>query len=71
MFSNGLQDPWSGGGVLRPPNHDVIIILIPDAAHHLDLRSSNEKDSGSVRQARIMEKDAIRKWLRQVSATDD
>lgn len=65
VFSNGLQDPWSGGGVLRAPNNDIIIIIIPDSAHHLDLRSANANDPESVQVARTREKDAIRKWLRQ------
>lgn len=34
-------DPWSGGGVLREPNDQVKMIIIPDIAHHLDLRESN------------------------------
>lgn len=65
VFSNGLQDPWSGGGVLRTPNADIIIIIIPDSAHHLDLRAANANDPGSVLAARIREKDAIRKWIRK------
>lgn len=65
VFSNGLNDPWSGGGVLRTPNKEIIIIIIPDSAHHLDLRAANAQDPGSVLAARIKEKDAIRKWIRQ------
>lgn len=63
MFSNGLQDPWSGGGVLRSPNRDIIVIIIPEAAHHLDLRSANPQDPASVVQARLIEKAAIKKWI--------
>lgn len=63
VFSNGLLDPWSGGGVLRSPNSDVKIIIMTDTAHHLDLRSSNAKDPYTVIEARNMEKQAIRQWL--------
>lgn len=57
------MDPWSGGGVLRTPNDKISIIIIPDTAHHLDLRASNPNDPQSVIAARKKEKDAIRKWL--------
>lgn len=57
------MDPWSGGGVLRSQNNDITIIIIPDTAHHLDLRASNPNDPASVIAARNMEKKAIEKWL--------
>lgn len=63
VFSNGLMDPWSGGGVLRTPNDKISIIIIPDTAHHLDLRGSNPNDPESVKGARQKEILAIQKWL--------
>lgn len=57
------MDPWSGGGVLRSPNDKIIVIIIPDTAHHLDLRESNPNDPQSVINARNKEKDAIHIWL--------
>lgn len=63
VFSNGLLDPWSGGGVLRSNNDNVRITIIPDAAHHLDLRSSNAADPKSVIEARKMHISAIKYWI--------
>lgn len=63
VFSNGLLDPWSGGGVLRTKSNKIKVIIIPDAAHHLDLRAAHPNDPGSVRQARAMEHLAIKSWL--------
>lgn len=57
------MDPWSGGGVLRAPNDKITVIIIPDTAHHLDLRASNPNDPASVIAARAMERQEIHKWL--------
>lgn len=63
IFSNGLLDPWSGGGVLQTDNGKIYIIIIPEGAHHLDLRSSNPKDPASVVQAREQESKIILNWI--------
>lgn len=63
IFSNGLLDPWSGGGVLRINNERVKIIIIPEGAHHLDLRATNKADPGSVIVARLLELDTIKEWI--------
>lgn len=63
VFSNGLLDPWSGGGVLRALNGHVQVVLIPDGAHHLDLRAANPDDPFSVIAARKIELKAIKKWI--------
>ncbi|XP_011637730.1 lysosomal Pro-X carboxypeptidase [Pogonomyrmex barbatus] len=64
-FSNGLLDPWSSGGVLRNLSSSAVAILIPDAAHHLDLRESNRNDPYSVTLARKFHKYSIRKWIEE------
>lgn len=65
VFSNGLLDPWSGGGVLSNISKTVSAIVIPEGAHHLDLRSSNPADPPSVRKARKFHSDSIHKWLKK------
>ncbi|XP_013097399.2 lysosomal Pro-X carboxypeptidase [Stomoxys calcitrans] len=65
IFSNGLLDPWSGGGVLQTDNEAIHIIIIPEGAHHLDLRASNPNDPRSVIQARQREKNIIGKWIEE------
>ncbi|XP_023220750.1 lysosomal Pro-X carboxypeptidase-like [Centruroides sculpturatus] len=65
IFSNGLLDPWSGGGVLKSLSDSLIALVMPDAAHHLDLRASNSKDPSSVIKARKVEKKFIKRWIRQ------
>lgn len=63
VFSNGLLDPWSAGGVLENVSKTIIAVLIPEGAHHLDLRASNSRDPYSVRLARATHKAAISRWL--------
>jgi len=64
VFSNGLLDPWSGGGVLNNISKTVLAILIPEAAHHLDFRARNPSDPASVIEARNFHKRVIHGWLR-------
>lgn len=63
IFSNGLLDPWSGGGVLRSFNEAVDVIIIPEGAHHIDLREENVLDPASVRQARKFHVKRFKKWI--------
>lgn len=65
VFSNGLMDPWAGGGVLRSSNSNIEIVLIPEGAHHIDLRAANENDPGSVRGARSIHLKNIQNWIKQ------
>lgn len=52
LHRNGLLDPWYGGGILKSISDTVVSIVMEDAAHHLDLRSSNPADPPSVVDAR-------------------
>ncbi|XP_030748658.1 lysosomal Pro-X carboxypeptidase [Sitophilus oryzae] len=65
VFSNGLLDPWSSGGVLQNVSSEIAAIVIPDGAHHFDLRGSNALDSESVQNARKFHQNQIKKWLHQ------
>ncbi|XP_076371488.1 lysosomal Pro-X carboxypeptidase isoform X2 [Tachypleus tridentatus] len=65
IFSNGLLDPWSGGGILKSLSESLVAIIIPGATHHLDLRSANSRDPPSVIKARYLEEKIIKKWLHQ------
>ncbi|XP_067103073.1 lysosomal Pro-X carboxypeptidase isoform X1 [Osmerus mordax] len=65
VFSNGGLDPWSGGGVTQSISASLVAIVIPDGAHHLDLRFNNEYDPQSVLSARALEVDYFKHWILQ------
>lgn len=69
IFSNGGLDPWSAGGVTYNISESLVSILIPDGAHHLDLRYSNDQDPPSVRAARALEVKYFREWIKQAEKT--
>lgn len=63
VFSNGLLDPWSSGGVLSNISSSVSSVIISEGAHHLDLREENKNDPKSVIEARKFHVNSIRKWI--------
>ncbi|CAO1439472.1 unnamed protein product [Diamesa hyperborea] len=63
VFSNGLLDPWSGGGVLRSYSDDIKVVIIPEGAHHIDLRGDDLVDPASVKETRKIHEKQIKKWI--------
>jgi len=63
VFSNGLFDPWSSGGVVHNISESAVAVIIPEGAHHLDLFFSNPSDPPSVVSARLTELNHIRSWI--------
>ncbi|KAG7471173.1 hypothetical protein MATL_G00121600 [Megalops atlanticus] len=69
IFSNGGLDPWSGGGVTQTISDSLVAIMIPDGAHHLDLRYNTNYDPQSVLDARELEVNYIKLWIKQAAKT--
>ena len=67
FHSNGLRDPWSSGGVVKKISDSVLSVIIPEGAHHLDLRGSNPLDPKSVIDARNVHRENIKKWINEAS----
>ncbi|KAM9390314.1 lysosomal Pro-X carboxypeptidase [Phaethornis superciliosus] len=63
VFSNGSLDPWSAGGVTQNITDSLVAVVIPEGAHHLDLRSRHPLDPKSVQQARALEVCYMKQWI--------
>ena len=64
------MDPWTAGGVREnsTDNWGSIALMIEGAAHHLDLRLPDDLDPPTVKEARIIERNWIKKWLDEYNA---
>ena len=63
IFSNGMRDPWSAGGVLQTLSPNLIAIQIPNACHHEDLRATGPNDPPALKEVRAQEIKIIRQWI--------
>ncbi|AQK81780.1 putative serine peptidase S28 family protein precursor [Zea mays] len=65
IFSNGMRDPWSRGGVLKNISSSIIALVTEKGAHHLDLRSSTKGDPDWLIEQRRQEVEIIQGWIDQ------
>ena len=49
----------------------VVAVIIPEGAHHLDLRGANPLDFPSVTKARELHKENIQQWIKQTVQSQD
>ncbi|XP_048538984.1 lysosomal Pro-X carboxypeptidase-like [Triticum urartu] len=65
IFSNGMRDPWSGGGVLKNISSSIIALVTEKGAHHLDLRSATKDDPDWIVEQRRQEVEIVHGWIDQ------
>ncbi|KAL8040791.1 hypothetical protein ABFX02_10G122200 [Erythranthe guttata] len=63
IFSNGLQDPWSRGSVLKNISTSIVALVAEKGAHHTDLRRATRKDPDWLIEQRKQEIEIIQKWI--------
>ncbi|KAK2423912.1 lysosomal Pro-X carboxypeptidase [Trifolium repens] len=65
IFSNGLKDPYSSGGVLTNLSKSLVAITTVNGSHCLDLLTSQQTDPKWLIQQRKKEVKIIRGWIKQ------
>ncbi|XP_023511789.1 lysosomal Pro-X carboxypeptidase-like [Cucurbita pepo subsp. pepo] len=63
IFSNGLKDPYSIGGVLHNISDTLLAVHTTNGSHCLDILKANESDPEWVVAQRKTEVDIIKSWI--------
>eukprot|EP00253_Pinus_taeda_P027888 PITA_27888 len=65
IFSNGLWDPWSSGGVKENISESIVALPTQKGTHCLDLHPSSPDDPGWLKEQRSAEIEYIKSWIEQ------
>lgn len=65
IFSNGLRDPYSSGGVLEDLSDTLLAVHTPQGSHCLDILAAMETDPPWLIKQRKMEVKIIDGWLKK------
>jgi hypothetical protein len=70
VFTNGLNDGWSTGSVLRNLSASLVAINMPNGAHHSDLSHDppGPQDTPDVTAGRAQAATLLAEWLAEVKA---
>lgn len=71
VFTNGLRDGWSVGGILQSPSADLPAITMTNGAHHSEMLLPNENDTKDVIAARAEIEMHLRRWLSEPGPKQD
>ncbi|XVF05276.1 hypothetical protein REPUB_Repub05bG0157900 [Reevesia pubescens] len=63
IFSNGLRDPWSAGGVLQNISDSIVAVYTKEGAHGLDLSTPSTSDPDWLVAQRDEEINIIGGWI--------
>ena len=68
LFTNGMQDIWSGGGVTWNVSDTVLSLFFPNGAHHSDLTRGgpSENDTDDIKYGYIQIKSILGKWIDEI-----
>lgn len=73
LFTNGLKDGWSVGGVQKNLSESLIAINFPNGAHHSDLsgKGPTDEDSDDIKKGFLAIIEIIGSWLADLRALDN
>jgi hypothetical protein len=68
LFTNGLQDMWSGGGILKDLSDSLLAITFENGAHHSDLthEGPTDKDTEDIKEGFVLITDILGRWLDEI-----
>ncbi|CAL5201055.1 unnamed protein product [Lathyrus oleraceus] len=70
IFSNGLRDPYSSGGVLKNLSDSLVALSTVKGTHCMDLMAANESDPDWLTEQRKKEVVIMHGWIKQYHADD-
>eukprot|EP01018_Ginkgo_biloba_P013491 Gb_28511 [translate_table: standard] len=65
IFSNGLRDPYSSGGVLESISKTIVAIVTNEGSHCEDLYFASEDDPEWLKEQRSKEINIMKTWIKQ------
>jgi lysosomal Pro-X carboxypeptidase len=71
LFTNGMQDMWSGGSYLEDLSNSILSINMINAAHHSNLTHTSleynkEHDTDDVKEAKERIAKILGTWIEEV-----
>eukprot|EP00804_Cyclotella_cryptica_P001729 CCRYP_009090-RA/>CCRYP_009090-RA protein AED:0.07 eAED:0.07 QI:0/-1/0/1/-1/1/1/0/558 len=70
LFTNGLQDMWSGGSYLENVSDSILALNFENGAHHSDLShvGPSDGDTYDIKQGFVQITNILAKWLDEIKA---
>ncbi len=68
LFTNGLQDMWSGGSYLEDLSDTVLALNFPNGAHHSDINhvGPTENDTDDIKEGYVTITNILETWLNEI-----
>jgi len=68
LFTNGLQDMWSGGSYLENLSDSILAVNFENGAHHSDLShvGPSDKDTEDIREGFVKITNILNNWLNEI-----
>nr|GMD12574.1 lysosomal Pro-X carboxypeptidase-like [Ipomoea batatas] len=63
VFTNGLRDPWSAGGILEDISDSIIAVVTKNGSHALDMFTAKKTDPEWLMKQRNTSLDIIEGWI--------
>jgi len=70
LFTNGLQDMWSGGSYLEDVSDTIVALNFENGAHHSDLShvGPSLNDTEDIREGFVLIQNILESWLNDIKA---